>query len=503
MQRQLHKHFEAYQKARRDFVQMVAESAMKSENLPILMELNVLALLRPLLLDIIPTIQQIAALSVSRLALFNEKNAEEIVTSGMLPEVLTGLQSNDSNSRKSACQILKSVAKHSPSLAEGVTNSGCLPMITECLKSNDPSLKEASASALGSIAIHNSTLAQKVVDIGSLPLIVQGINGTDNNQKRVCIQALGNIASHSPSLTQSIIEANSIAPISMLFKVNDSKLKHQCCVTLSQIAKHSVDSAELVVESGAIPQVLVAMNENDNNVRVSAAQLIYEIVHHTQELSSSVLGMGAAASLVKYIKSGSDPIPAVSAVGHIASFSSSFANTLLDQGAHIACLNVFGSSKQDTCKAVSAWALGQIGKHSSETSSSLSSLNALSLLLSGYCEKDASLSLKNNTKEALKLIIQNCEDIESLQPLILRSPEPILRRVLAQVSTLLSKFPKYRVPFVSSGSFRDVQQIKSEPGSKLRSIINAINDSYPDQTVRFYSPEYAKELNKEVEQHKI
>ena len=77
-----------------------------------------------------------------------------------------------------------------------------------------------------------------------------------------------------------------------------------------------------------------------------------------------------------------------------------------------------------------------------------------------------------------------------------------MRKVLSRISILLSKNPKARAPFVQSGGFRSVQMLQIGDDTKIKSLIDAINDCYHDQAVRAYSPQYAEELNKEVENFK-
>ena len=67
--------FENYQKARVSFVQTVAELATRPQNIEALQNAGVMALLRPLLLDNVPSIQQSAALALGRLANYNDELA--------------------------------------------------------------------------------------------------------------------------------------------------------------------------------------------------------------------------------------------------------------------------------------------------------------------------------------------------------------------------------------------------------------------------------------------
>ena len=94
--------FEAYQKARVTFVQTVAELAQRPQNIEALQSAGkleiwisqadffwcvsgVMALLRPLLLDNVPSIQQSAALALGRLANYSDELAEAVVSNEILP----------------------------------------------------------------------------------------------------------------------------------------------------------------------------------------------------------------------------------------------------------------------------------------------------------------------------------------------------------------------------------------------------------------------------------
>ena len=84
-------HFEAYQKARVTFVQAVAEAATRPQNIEVMQNAGVMQLLRPLLLDNVPSIQQSAALALGRLANYNEELAEAVVSNQILPQLVYSL----------------------------------------------------------------------------------------------------------------------------------------------------------------------------------------------------------------------------------------------------------------------------------------------------------------------------------------------------------------------------------------------------------------------------
>ena len=68
MSRAVLQSFEEYQKARITFVQKIAELTSRSQNIESLHSAGLMALVRPLLLDSVPSIQQSAALEIGRLA---------------------------------------------------------------------------------------------------------------------------------------------------------------------------------------------------------------------------------------------------------------------------------------------------------------------------------------------------------------------------------------------------------------------------------------------------
>ena len=158
--------FETYQKARVAFVQSVADLATRAQNIEIMQNAGVMQLLRPLLLDNVPSIQQSSALALGRLANYSDDLAEAVVGNEILPQLVYSLSEQNRFYKKAAAFVLRAVAKHSPELAQAVVDSGALESLVVCLEEFDPSVKEAAAWALGYIAGHTGELAQAVVDAG-------------------------------------------------------------------------------------------------------------------------------------------------------------------------------------------------------------------------------------------------------------------------------------------------------------------------------------------------
>lgn len=63
-----------------------------------------MALLRPLLLDVVPTVQQTAALALGRLANYNDDLAEAVVKGDILPQLVYSLAEQNVRSLSSTSE---------------------------------------------------------------------------------------------------------------------------------------------------------------------------------------------------------------------------------------------------------------------------------------------------------------------------------------------------------------------------------------------------------------
>ncbi|KAM4813711.1 sperm-associated antigen 6 isoform 2-T2 [Callospermophilus lateralis] len=451
-QRQVLQVFEQYQKARTQFVQMVAELATRPQNIETLQNAGVMSLLRPLLLDVVPTIQQTAALALGRLANYNDDLAEAVVKGDILPQLVYSLAEQNRFYKKAAAFVLRAVGKHSPQLAQAIVDCGALDTLVICLEDFDPGVKEAAAWALGYIARHNAELSQAVVDAGAVPLLVLCIQEPEIALKRIAASTLSDISKHSPELAQTVVDAGAIAHLAQMILSPDAKLKRQILSALSQIAKHSVDLAEMVVEAEIFPVVLTCLKDKDDYVKKNASTLIREIAKHTPE-----------------------GVPQLSV-----------------------CLS---EEPEDHIKAAAAWALGQIGRHTPEHARAVAVTNTLPVLLSLYMSPESSEDLQVKSKKAIKSILQKCTYLPALEPFLYDAPPNILKHVVGQFSKVLPHDSKARRLFVTSGGLKKVQEIKAEPGSLLQEYINSINNCYPEEIVRYYSPGYSETLLQRVDSY--
>jgi len=83
--------FEKYQHDRLTFVQAVADLASRETNIQALQSMDVITLLKPLLLDSVPGVQQAAALALGRLANYSREMAYIMVNNDILSQLIYSL----------------------------------------------------------------------------------------------------------------------------------------------------------------------------------------------------------------------------------------------------------------------------------------------------------------------------------------------------------------------------------------------------------------------------
>jgi len=515
--------FEKYQKDRLLFVQTVSDLASRESNIEALQSAGVLALLRPLLLDSVPAIQQAAALALGRLANYHEELAQAVVDTDILPQLVFSLSEQNRFYKKAAAFVLRAVAKHTPKLAQSVVDCGALNALVSCLEEFDPGVKEAAAWALGYIARHNGDLAQAIVDAGAIPLLVLCVQEPELSLKRISASALSDISKHSPELAQAVVDANTIQHICPLLASPDAKLRRQVCSTLSQIAKHTVDLAESVVDGEIFPSVLGGLKDCDGYVRKNSAVLVCEIAKHTPELVQLIVNSGGIAAVVDYVNDskGNARLPGIMTLGYTAAFSETLALAVIIAKGVAPLAQALVTEQEEHIKAAAAWSLGQIGRHSPDHAKTLADSGVLPKLLKvltssaqGAESGSIGADLNTKTKRALKCILEKTLHLESLEPMLNAStPVNILKYVVGQFSKILPHDVGARREFVTSGSLARLQEIAAGikksgtgekgglSGTKMGEYVRAINECYPEEIVRYYSPGYSATLLEKIDEY--
>ena len=449
MSRELLRPFEEYQKARINFVQTIADLASKSQNIEALNAAGVMAL-------------------------------------------IFSLSKPNKFFKKVTCYVFKSVAKHSALLAEEVVKSGALEPLVECLDEFDTGVKEAASWALGFIAKHSPELAHKVIQARAVDSLVLCLQEPDLLLKRASALTLSYIASHSEQLAKPVAEFG-LDTIIFFLSYNDTQLKRNIC------QRHSAELAAQIIARIQNPQKLLnCLKYPDDIVKKNAAFCICELVNKSPENAQVICDSGGAGILVDYITNvkGDARLYGILALGFISSFKKELAWTVIEAKAINQLFDALHNEINPQIKAAACYSLGHIGRHSTKHAKEVSDANVLSLMLYYYQDKKMNDYLRNKAKSSLKKIINNCDNLSALEPLLQVSPDKILKHILNQYIKYLKTNNTELKNFIQNGGLQKLQElrfddkIKSSPiKTKLLRLINTINSYYPPEIVKYYTPE--------------
>ncbi|KAJ3189122.1 Sperm-associated antigen 6 [Gaertneriomyces sp. JEL0708] len=552
---------QTYNRQRLLFAQSIADLATRDSNIPQLYSSGVLTLLRPLLTDNVPAIQQSASLAVGRMCDKSEDVSRECVDAGMVQGVVWGISHSEEGNRytkKSFTFILRSIARHSATLAQAVVSAGALPPLLSCLEEFDPGVREGAAWALGYIARHNTDLAKTVVEAGVIPLLVLALREPHLPLKRISASALSDIAKHHTDLAQAVLESGAVEILVGLLDAsgNDRKLKKVALNALAGVAKWSVDGAEGVVEGGGFGEggggVIGCLTDVDAGVRKAAAGVCCEVAKHSVELSQLLISTTTLPPLIAYLHTFTQPnagtanitaaLPGILCLGYISAWSESCALAVIVAKGVPALVEVLDSVMQnnskegESLKAATAWSLSQIGRHSPDHAKAVNDHGVLLKLLQLYSATTSqSPDLQTKLSRSLRTLLSHTLSPHHLSPLLqLATPQPILKYVLLQYSKILPHDVGARRAFVVEGGLGRVQEIaikyrnkggedesdkeakqdegdeEFKPstgiegslfGTKMGEYIRTINDCYPEEIVRYYTPGYGVELLEKIDEY--
>ena len=494
--------FEDYQKARITFVQTVAELSTRPQNIEALHSAGVIALLRPLLLDLVPSIQQSAALAIGRLANHSQELAESVVGNGIITQLIDSVSTQNRFFKKAVCYVLKAVSKHSPELAENVVKRGALEPLIKCLEEFDPTVKECAAWAIGYIAKHNAALALHVVEARAIDSLILCLAEPELALKRAAAQTLSYICQHTEQLAHPVAESG-LDTIAYYLNYKDSMLKRNICMLLGNISKHSIELANQVMLKISNPQKLLAcLKDEDNIVRRNAAFCICEISKKTQENCQSFISAGGASAIVDFIANtrGENRLYGLFSLGIMASFKEELAMNIIKSRAIKYIKDALENEPQQHLKSAACYALGQLGRHSPLHANEVAEANVLTIMLYHYNSVDSSEDLRDKAKKALKNVIDQCQNLAALEPLLQVAPQKILSHIINQYVKHLKENLNEKRLFVQNGGLQKLQELKTKCDDSIKEKIEYINGLYPPEIVRYYSPEYAAMLLKSIEE---
>lgn len=238
-------------------------------------------------------------------------------------------------------------------------------------------------------------------------------------------------------------------------------------------------------------------------------------------MAQLIVNSGGVAAVVDYVNEtrGNARLPGIMTLGYIAAFSETLALSVIVAKGVPPLAQALGTETEEHIQAACAWSLGQVGRHSPDHAKTLGDHAVLPKLLKvltspGSEGEETNTDLKTKTKRALKSILEKTLHLDALEPLLqISTPPNILKYVVAQFAKILPHDVAARKTFVTIGCLQRLQEIASNlsgqdantgspssalSGTKLGEYIRAINECYPEEIVRYYSPGYSATLLEKV-----
>lgn len=320
----------------------------------------------------------------------------------------------------------------------------------------------------------------------------------ETNLKKVACITLSEIAKHNADLASKIASnTGTLKALTTSLKDRDLELRQNCCTCLANIAKHNEDLAQKVVNAEVFPKIIThCLKEEKKGLRRQAAQCIKEIASQNIELAKIVVAAEAVGPLVDYLNkiSGAGKLPAIMTLGFLSGFDSSLAKVVVQFKGHRALVESLRTSTENHIKAAAAWSLGQIGKHSAEFGQELAKEKVLESLLEAFNISEEKGDLQKKARRALKSMIEQCQEMSALRPLLDNAPEKIVKHVVAQMANILKNKTSLKQEFAENGSLQRLQELRPSPGSKLQASITEINNLFPEDVVHYFTKDYMNAL---------
>jgi hypothetical protein len=175
-----------------------------------------------------------------------------------------------------------------------------------------------------------------------------------------------------------------------------------------------------------------------------------------------------------------EPVNAVMAVGHIASFSARLVAALTAEGIDGILVDIICTSKQVATLEAAAWAVGQIGKHTPQITSGIIQKSVIDALYETYTAPKGD-ELRAKAKQALKLIIGQAADIAEIRPYITRTQFTVQRYILQRIAQIIATNYAMKDAFINSGGIEEIAALgpPADLDEKTRTVVEEINQLVP------------------------
>ena len=517
--------FERYQRERTAFAGSIIELTRHDSNTALIEKAGGVPFLVALLADPIPGIRRYSALGLGRIAAQSLSAANKIVAdrAGAVIPLLALLSTPVTHPettrrreglelRRAAALTLRNCCKHGISLCRVVIEEGGVGAAVGCLGVADAETREGAAWLLDTIAAQSEEFSNIIIECNEVfPALISCFEFSEVAVKRAAASVLGTLAAHGPRYAQSVWSHGAFPPLVSCLAAgpttepnqtaHDVRLARHVLCALSQIVQGGKEVATSLVslQCAALTSISRCLHaSNDDLVQRFAASVLRDVACHDAALAEEVAALPQALPLLiqlsQQVNKGLHTLPAIMAVGHIGAATPVLAEQVINADGLRCLATCIAHHPDEPAKCAAAWAVGQIGKHSSMHSQAVAESGALLALTGLEAAPTSTPELRAKCSKAAYLVIGNLNSMPALDAL-LRIPglSPAVKTaVLDRLSTVLGQDPNgtIKASFVQSNGLELVQQLGEEPCSMYATSVGAITALFPRELVNRYSPAY-------------
>lgn len=503
--------FENYQKARTQFVQTIAELSKRKENFEDIVSAGGLLLLRPLIMDVVPSIAQTACIALGRMAGESAEIADQVISLEFLPQIVHSISEQNRVFKKCAAYVLRSVSKHSEAHASAVVENEGLHALNLALNEYDPSVKEASCWALSYIAKHSKHLAVQVVECVTLKKLTECLQEPEVPLKRIAANALTQIARHEDKLARDVAarELNVLPYACQLLNSPDPLLRKQVLGLLATLAGAKKDLSEKVMDNLQLDKLLAMLKDKDVGARLSAVELVRNLIKHSSDSARLIYNGGGGRSLLEFLQDNSDSFKeeVVETLETIANFDESLALGLISlKGVEIVSQLAMNSPNL-VLKRKCILCLGAMTQHSADHSKIITGSAFFPALVRLLKEKRSAEFTQDLTK-GLTLILKSSRDLKAMENLLIdrEVPSALLIVVCHRIASTLRKDVSAKKAFAKQNGLKTIQDLKKEKRELdpvFFSALDEICNVYPNDLLRLYDSDYPMTQLKKIDEKSV
>ena len=418
MANQVAKALSEYQTSRAAFVESVRCLLSKEDGGRLkkaLFDADVLGLLcRPLIQDVVPSIQIASLGTLSKVAQKSKANvsSSQLTKSTILDSVVASLAHQSRRVRLQANETLQSISGQSIDCANAVKNAGALVPLLLQLEDTDDELNRTAVETINILTNSSTELATEILGADTLSLLIGHLNTSTDvasmSLKASIVALLADACSTGIDLTSTIVDVGGMESVCRLATNRQATLlltdSFRC---LAHIASYSDKLAAMIAGYGVVPFVAKALTSPSSQVRRSASRLAYELSSKTADMAEQMAFDGGIICLVQSIEMEEaehklETIPAILALGHMAAFKERLALAIVEaKGIEILVLLLTSPLSSTETLAATTWAITQLAAHGPDISLAVANASALPALMNVYNTSRNVLSSTNNCGNGL------------------------------------------------------------------------------------------------------